>query len=43
MEPIIAFIIAKENDIKNIRIILSGKLNKLLPSKIKERVRDTYV
>jgi V/A-type H+-transporting ATPase subunit C len=43
MEPLIAFIIAKENDIKNIRIILSGKLNKLLPSKIKERVRDTYV
>jgi V/A-type H+-transporting ATPase subunit C len=43
MEPLITFIISKENDIKNIRIILSGKLNKLLPSKIKERVRDTYV
>lgn len=43
MEPLVGFIIAKENDIKNIRIILSGKLNKLSPSKIKERVRDVYV
>jgi len=43
VEPLIGFIIAKENDIKNIRIILSGKLNKLSPSKIKERVRDVYV
>ncbi|MCG2820781.1 MAG: V-type ATPase subunit, partial [Candidatus Atribacteria bacterium] len=43
VEPLIGFITAKENDIKNIRIILSGKLNKLSPSKIKERVRDVYV
>ena len=43
IEPLIGFITAKENDIKNIRIILSGKLNKLSPDQIKERVRDTYV
>ena len=43
IEPLVGFITAKENDIKNIRIILSGKLNKLSPDKIKERVRDTYV
>ena len=43
IEPLIGFITAKENDIKNIRIILSGKLNKLSPGQIKERVRDTYV
>ena len=43
IEPLVGFITAKENDIKNIRIILSGKLNNLSPEKIKERVRDTYV
>jgi len=43
IEPLVGFITAKENDLKNIRIILSGKLNKLSPDEIKERVRDTYV
>ena len=43
VEPLVGYITAKENDIKNIRIILSGKLNKLSPDQIKERVRDTYV
>jgi len=43
IEPLVGFITAKENDIKNIKIILSGKLNKLSPDQIKERVRDTYV
>lgn len=43
IEPIVGFLTAKENDIKNIKIILSGKLNKLSPDQIKERVRDTYV
>ena len=43
IEPIVGFITAKENDIKNIRIILSGKLNNLSPDEIIERVRDTYV
>ena len=43
IEPLVGFITAKENDIKNIRIILSGKLNNQSPDEIKERVRDTYV
>lgn len=43
VEPLVGFITAKENDIKNIRIILSGKLNQLSPDQIQERVRDTYV
>jgi len=43
IEPLVGFITAKENDIKNIRIILSGKLNNLSPDEITERVRDTYV
>ncbi|MEA1939548.1 MAG: V-type ATPase subunit [Candidatus Caldatribacteriota bacterium] len=43
IEPLVGFITAKENDIKNIRIILSGKLNNISNDKIKERIRDTYV
>ncbi|MBA7526632.1 V-type sodium ATPase subunit C [subsurface metagenome] len=42
IEPLIGFITAKENDLKNLRIILSGKLNKISENKIKERLRDTY-
>jgi len=42
IEPLIGFITAKENDIKNLRIILSGKLNNISENKIKERLRDTY-
>ncbi len=42
IEPLVGFITAKENDIKNIRIILSSKLNNLSPENIKERIRDTY-
>jgi len=43
IEPLVGFIIAKENDIKNIRIILTGKINNWSAKKIKERMRDTYV
>jgi len=42
IEPIIGFITAKENDFKNIKIILSGKLNNISENNIKERLRDTY-
>ena len=41
--PIIAFIVARENEIKTVRIILSGKINKLSDDAIRERVRETYV
>lgn len=43
IEPLIGFIVAKENDIKNIRIILTGKINNWPAIKIKERLRDVYV
>ncbi len=43
MEPLIGFIIAKEIDLKNIRLILRSKLDKLSPTKIKERIREAYV
>ena len=43
IEPIIAYIYAKENEIKLIRIILLGKLNKVPAEIIRERLRDNYV
>lgn len=42
-EPLIAYILAKENEIRALRIVLTGKKNRVLPEIIKERLRDTYV
>ncbi|GKU25598.1 V-type ATP synthase subunit C [Clostridium folliculivorans] len=42
-EPIIAYIYAKENEIKNIRIIMVGKLNNIPSEVIRERLREGYV
>ncbi|MCH5300572.1 MAG: V-type ATPase subunit [Ruminococcus sp.] len=41
--PLIAFIIARENEIKAVRIILSAKLNSLDTEIVKERLRKMYV
>ena len=41
--PVIAYVIARQNEIKTVRIILSGKLNDLPDDSIRERVRDMYV
>ncbi|MBE6083227.1 MULTISPECIES: V-type ATP synthase subunit C [Tissierellales] len=41
-EPIIAYIFAKENEIKAVRIILTGKKNGVDPDIIKERLRERY-
>jgi V/A-type H+-transporting ATPase subunit C len=43
VEPIVGFVVAKENDIKNARIILAGKAAGLAADKLAERVRETYV
>ena len=43
IEPIVAYIYAKQTEIKNIRIILTGKLNNIDSKAIKERLRDSYV
>lgn len=43
IEPIVAYIYAKENEFKTVRIILASKLANLEPETIKERLRDTYV
>lgn len=41
--PIAAYFLARENEIKTVRIILSGKLNRLSDESIRERLRETYV
>lgn len=42
-EPIFSYIIAKETEIKVLRIIMVSKLNDLSPEAIRERLRDLYV
>lgn len=42
-EPIIAYIMARENEIRALRIILTGKKNMVKPDTIRERLRDVYV
>lgn len=41
--PLAAYILARENEIKTVRIVLSGKLNGLGEESIRERVREMYV
>ncbi len=41
--PVLAYVIARENEIKAVRIILSGKLNGISDASIRERVREMYV
>lgn len=41
--PLVAYIIARQNEIKAVRLILSCKLNSLDEAVIKERLRDMYV
>ncbi len=43
VEPIAAFYIAKESEIKNLRMVLTGKLAGIAEETIKERLRETYV
>lgn len=43
IEPLAAYVLARENEIKVVRIILSGKLNSLSDEVIRERVREMYV
>lgn len=41
--PLAAYILARESEIKTVRIILSGKRNGLSAESIRERVREPYV
>jgi len=41
-EPIVNYILAKENEVRNIRIIMIGKLNGVPNAEIRERLREGY-
>lgn len=41
--PVVAYIIARQNEIKAVRMILSAKVSNLSENTIKERLRDMYV
>ena len=43
MEPMAAYIYARETEVKTVRIIMSGKINGIDADTIKERLRDAYV
>jgi len=43
IEPLAAYLIAKENEIKIARIIMAGKLAGIPSELIRERMRETYV
>ncbi|NMA96147.1 MAG: V-type ATP synthase subunit C, partial [Clostridiales bacterium] len=43
IQPIMGYILAKENEIAAIRLIMVGKINNIPAEKIRERLRDTYV
>lgn len=42
LEVLIAYLIAKENEIKLLRSILTGKINEIPTQMIRERMRDTF-
>ena len=42
LEPLVAYLIARQNEVKAIRIVLAGKLAKMSPELIRERLRETY-
>ncbi|MCQ2506071.1 MAG: V-type ATPase subunit [Lachnospiraceae bacterium] len=43
ISPLAAYVLARENELKSVRIILSGKLNGLPEEAIRERMREMYV
>ncbi len=42
-EPLISYLLAKEAEIKNLRLIIISKLYNVPPVRIKKRMRDVYV
>jgi len=42
-ETVIGYLVARENEVKNLRILLVGKINRIPSEMIKERLRDVYV
>ena len=43
ISPLAAYVLARENEVKCVRVILSGKRNGLSEQSIREKVRETYV
>ena len=43
IEPLFSYLVAKETEIRDVRIIMVGKLNQIAPAVIRERLRDIYV
>lgn len=43
IEPLVAYVVAKQMEIKSVRIILAGKFAGIEPHLIRERLRETYV
>ena len=43
IEPLVAYLLAKETEIRNVRIIMVGKINNIAKDVIRERLRDVYV
>lgn len=41
--PLVAYVLARQNEIKTVRIVLTGKLNELPEEQIRERIREMYV
>lgn len=41
--PVFAYVLARENEIKTVRIILTGRQNELPEDSIRERIREMYV
>lgn len=41
--PLVAYLLARENEIKTVRIILTARLNELPEEQMKERIREMYV
>jgi len=42
-EPLFSYLVAKEMEIKILRIIMVSKMNNISPDAIRERLRDLYV
>jgi V/A-type H+-transporting ATPase subunit C len=43
IEPVVGYLAARENEVKNLRILMVGKINGISSDTIKERLRDVYV
>lgn len=43
LEPLIGYLLAKEREILNLRLVLTGKLNKLPEETVRRRLRNVYI